>query len=379
MVEKARVSHALVARDLAGEVGDLRVLTLEDLPARGRFEPVETAADDVAIIAFTSGTTGTPKGCVHFHRDLLASCDTFAREILRPRPEDVFSGTPPLAFTFGLGAAVLFPMRFGASMAPVARPGDLLDVVRRHGTTTLFTAPTAYRALLQRGHPHVAAYVRLRRRTVARRGLGRLVREDRHPDRRRHRLDRDAAHLHRLAGARGAARIVRAAGARLRGADRRRGHVDAGRGGGRKLAVRGPTGCRYLDDPRQADYVRDGWNLTGDAFTMDADGYFWFQARTDDMIISSGYNISGFEVEAALLEHPLVAECAVVAAPDEERGHVVKAFVVALEDVDARVLQDHVKARIAPYKYPRRIEFVDALPRTPTGKVQRNVLREGDA
>ncbi len=143
-----------------------------------------------------------------------------------------------------------------------------------------------------------------------------------------------------------------------------------------KLAVRGPTGCRYLDDPRQASYVRDGWNLTGDAFSMDADGYFWFQARTDDMIISSGYNISGFEVEAALLEHPLVAECAVVAAPDPERGHVVKAYVVAAEPVDARVLQDHVKALIAPYKYPRRIEFVAALPRTPTGKVQRNVLRE---
>jgi 2-aminobenzoate-CoA ligase len=143
-----------------------------------------------------------------------------------------------------------------------------------------------------------------------------------------------------------------------------------------RLAVRGPTGCRYLDDPRQATYVRDGWNLTGDAFSIDADGYFWFQARTDDMIISSGYNISGFEVEAALLEHPLVAECAVVAAPDAERGHVVKAFVVAAERVEARVLQDHVKALIAPYKYPRQIEFVAALPRTATGKVQRYVLRE---
>jgi 2-aminobenzoate-CoA ligase len=140
--------------------------------------------------------------------------------------------------------------------------------------------------------------------------------------------------------------------------------------------VRGPTGCRYLDDPRQAGYVRDGWNLTGDAFSMDADGYFWFQARTDDMIISSGYNISGFEVEAALLEHPLVVECAVVAAPDPERGHVVQAYVVAAAPVAATVLQDHVKALIAPYKYPRRIEFVSALPRTPTGKVQRNVLRE---
>ena len=379
VVEKARVSHALVARDLAGEVGDLRVLTLEDLPARGRFEPVDTAADDVAIIAFTSGTTGTPKGCVHFHRDLLASCDTFAREILRPRPEDVFSGTPPLAFTFGLGAAVLFPMRFGASMAPVARPGDLLDVVRRHGTTTLFTAPTAYRALLSEdvptslhtcvsaGEPLPAAvsdawFEKTGIRIVDGIGSTEML----------HIFIASPAHEARPGSC---GRPVPGYEARIVGDDM----STLGVGEVGRLAVRGPTGCRYLDDPRQADYVRDGWNLTGDAFTIDADGYFWFQARTDDMIISSGYNISGFEVEAALLEHPLVAECAVVAAPDEERGHVVKAFVVALEDVDARVLQDHVKARIAPYKYPRRIEFVDALPRTPTGKVQRNVLREGDA
>jgi 2-aminobenzoate-CoA ligase len=269
-------------------------------------------------------------------------------------------------------------MRFGAAMAPVARPGDLLDVLRRHGTTTLFTAPTAYRALLREdvptslhtcvsaGEPLPAAvsdawFEKTGIRIVDGIGSTEML----------HIFIASPAHQARPGSC---GRPVPGYEARIVDADM----STLGVGEVGRLAVRGPTGCRYLDDPRQADYVRDGWNLTGDAFTMDADGYFWFQARTDDMIISSGYNISGFEVEAALLEHPLVAECAVVAAPDEERGHVVKAFVVAREEVEARVLQDHVKAHIAPYKYPRRIEFVDELPRTPTGKVQRNVLRERD-
>jgi 2-aminobenzoate-CoA ligase len=381
---KARPAVALASRSLAGEVAragelagaPLRLIALEDVPARAGFEPVDTAADDVAIIAFTSGTTGTPKGCVHCHRDLLATCDTFARHILDPRAGDVFSGTPPIAFTFGLGGQVLFPMRFGAAMAPVAKPADLLDTLRAHAVTTLFTAPTAYRALLAQdvpgslhtcvsaGEPLPAAvseawYEKTGIRIVD--GIG----------------STEMLHIFIASPASEArpgscGRPVPGYEARIVGDDMRT--LAPGEIG--KLAVRGPTGCRYLDDPRQANYVRDGWNLTGDAFSMDADGYFWFQARTDDMIISSGYNISGFEVEAALLEHPLVRECAVVAAPDPERGHVVMAYVVADEPVEARVLQDHVKALIAPYKYPRRIEFVDALPRTPTGKVQRNVLRE---
>jgi 2-aminobenzoate-CoA ligase len=382
VVAKAQVSHALVARDLAGEVakaGELVVRALEDVPASAAFEPVDTAAGDVAIIAFTSGTTGEPKGCVHFHRDLLACCDTFAREILGPQPGDVFSGTPPLAFTYGLGGEVLFPLRFGASTAPVARPPDLLDVIRRHGVTTLFTAPTAYRSLLREDVPGTlhtcvsageplpagvsdAWYEKTGIRIVD--GIG------------------STEMLHIFIAARpedakpgSCGRPVPGYEARI--VDDEMNTLPPGSVG--RLAVRGPTGCRYLDDPRQAVYVRDGWNLTGDAFSMDADGYFWFQARTDDMIISSGYNISGFEVEAALLEHPAVAECAVVAAPDEDRGHVVKAFVVASGDVGVRELQDHVKALIAPYKYPRQVEFVEALPRTPTGKVQRNVLRERSA
>jgi 2-aminobenzoate-CoA ligase len=381
VVEKAQVTHALVARDLAAEIGGLEVRVLEDVPARGTFEAVDTAADDVAIIAFTSGTTGVPKGCVHFHRDLLASCDTFARHVLNPGSDDVFSGTPPLAFTFGLGGLVLFPLRFGASSAPVAQPGTeaLLDAIRRDGITTLFTAPTAYRALLREdvpaslhtcvsaGEPLPAAvsdawFEKTGVRIID--GIG------------------STEMLHIFIGSPAAEARAGSCGRPVPGYEARivgeaMETLPPGTVG--RLAVRGPTGCRYLDDPRQAMYVREGWNLTGDAFSVDADGYFWFQARTDDMIISSGYNISGFEVEAALLEHPAVAECAVVAAPDEERGHVVKAFVVAMGEVGARELQEHVKARIAPYKYPRRIEFVTALPRTPTGKVQRNVLRERDA
>jgi 2-aminobenzoate-CoA ligase len=341
VVAKANVTHALVTRDLCREVGPLDVYIIEDLPERGTFAAVDTAADDVAIIAFTSGTTGTPKGCVHFHRDLLAACDTFAHSVIDPQPGDVFSGTPPLAFTFGLGGLVLFPLRFGAATAPVAKPGPeaMLEAIREQQITTLFTAPTAYRAMLS-GDVGASLHTCVSAGEPLPAGVSDAWYEK--------------------------------TGIRIVDEDMRT--LPPGAVG--KLAVRGPTGCRYLDDPRQASYVRDGWNLTGDAFSMDADGYFWFQARTDDMIISSGYNISGFEVEAALLEHPLVAECAVVAVPDPERGHVVKAFVVAAEPVEARALQDHVKALIAPYKYPRRIEFVAELPRTPTGKVQRNVLRE---
>ncbi|MDA0182330.1 AMP-binding protein [Solirubrobacter phytolaccae] len=375
VVAKANVTKALVARDLTGEVDVLDMLVIEDLPTRGWFDACDTAADDVAIIAFTSGTTGVPKGCVHFHRDLLASCDTFAREILRPQPTDVFSGSPPIAFTFGLGASLLFPLRFGAATAPTSPP-QLLETLHAKRVTTLFTAPTAYRALLREelpdslhtcvsaGEPLPAGVSDAWLEKTGIRivdGIGSTEM-----------LHIFIASRADEAKAGSCGRPVPGYEARIVGPDMET--LGAGEVG--RLAVRGPTGCRYLDDERQTTYVREGWNLTGDAFSVDTDGYFWFQARTDDMIISAGYNISGFEVEAALLEHPLVAECAVVAVDDAERGHVVKAWVVATEPVEAKALQDFVKARIAPYKYPRRVEFVDALPRTPTGKVQRNVLRD---
>jgi 2-aminobenzoate-CoA ligase len=403
VIAKAQVTHALADTPLAGEVHAARaaepvlreVLTFGpggEVEARAAaaggpgLPPADTTADDVAIIAFTSGTTGTPKGCVHLHRDLLATCDTFARHILEPRPDDVFGGSPPIAFTFGLGAHVLFPLRFGASTAPVPKPGvePLVEGIRCHGITTLSTAPTMYRALMREASPDDLRS--LRTCVSAGEPLPSSVAEAwfEHTGIRIVDGIGSTEMLHIFIAARPEDARPGSFGTPVPGyeamavdADMR--PVAPGTVG--RLAVRGPTGCRYLDDPRQATYVVDGWNLTGDSVRMDNDGYFWFEARNDDLIISSGYNISPFEVETALLEHPAVVECAVVAAPDEERGYVVKGFVVPTPDATAdhalaADLQRHVKERIAPYKYPRRIEFLDALPRTPTGKVQRGVLRE---
>jgi 2-aminobenzoate-CoA ligase len=399
VIAKAQVTHALVDGRLAAEVEEARaqhpvlsaVKRFDEVEGRdASFESVPTADDDVALIAFTSGTTGEPKGCMHLHRDLLATCDTFGRHILDPRPDEVFSGTPPLAFTFGLGGLVLFPLRFGASTAPCAKPGPepLLEAIERHGITTLFTAPTGYRAMLGKAPAGSRALDSLRTCVSAGEPLPASV-SDAWFDRTGIRIIDGIGStemLHIFIASRPEDAKPGSTGTAVPGyeamiVDAHMNALPPGEIG--RLAVRGPTGCRYLDDPRQTSYVVGGWNLTGDAFRMDADGYFWFQARTDDMIISSGYNISGAEVESALLEHPAVAECAVVASPDEERGHVVKAFVVAAPDAvtgDALAadLQAHVKARIAPYKYPRRVEFLDALPRTPTGKVQRTKLRAMD-
>jgi 2-aminobenzoate-CoA ligase len=354
------------------------------------FDNAATADDDVAIIAFTSGTTGTAKGTVHFHRDILAVCDTFSHHVLRPEPDDVFCGSPPLAFTFGLGGLVLFPMRIGASavLLEQASPPLLLDGIRRHGATICFTAPTAYRAMLQHGATEgvgslrkcvsagetlpVATFDAWRAATGISIIDGIGATEMLH-------IFISAAETDIRPGSTG--RVVPGYSACV--LDDAGNEVPRGTIG--RLAVRGPTGCRYLDDPeRQRAYVQHGWNITGDAYIQDDDGYFWYQARTDDMIISGGYNISGPEVENVLLEHPLVQECAVVAAADAERGNVVKAFVVlrdaaAATDATARELQDFVKAEIAPYKYPRVIEFIDVLPRTETGKLQRFRLREASA
>src|SRR3954467_4578389 len=364
IVGKAQVSHALVDARVSGEVKRaaelewLREYAPGEWPFAGGdgFEAVGTDGEDVAIIAFTSGTTGEPKGCVHLHRDLLATCDTFGRHILDPQPGDVFSGPPPLAFTCGLGGHVLFPLRAGASTAPCAKPGPeaLLETIERHGVTTLFTAPIGYRGLL--GKAGAAAQLRSLHTCVSagetlpasvweawRERTGIAI------------IDGigSTEMLHIFIASRPEDAKAGSTGTPVPGyeamiVDDAMNPLPPGEVG--RLAVRGPTGCRYLDDPRQSSYVVNGWNLSGDAFRMDEDGYFWFQARTDDMIISAGYNISGAEVESALLEHPAVAECAVVAAPDEERGHVVKAFVVCAPDVAAgealvSELQAHVKAR----------------------------------
>jgi 2-aminobenzoate-CoA ligase len=346
------------------------------------FDDVATSSDDVCMLAFTSGTTGRPKATMHFHRDVMSICETFSRHVLQPTPDDVFTGTPPYAFTFGLGGVLLFPLHAGASTLLVERasPVELADLIDEHRVTICFTAPTAYKAMLAAG------------KTVP--TLAKAVSAGEHLPKAVWEAFRDATGVEIIDGI-GATEMlhifISAAGDDIRPGSTGRavpgysatvldedGHeVPPGEPG--LLAVRGPTGCRYLDDPRQAAYVRHGWNLTGDTFLRDEDGYFWYQARSDDMIVSSGYNIAAPEVEEALLKHPAVAECAVVGVPDEARGMLVKAYVVTAAgsgDVSAGELQDFVKAEIAPYKYPRALEFVVELPRTATGKLQRFRLRE---
>ena len=349
------------------------------------FDNVATSSDDVAIIAFTSGTTGSPKGCMHFHRDILAICDTFSRYVLQPHGDDVFLGSPPIAFTFGLGALVAFPMHAGAATVLVERatPELLLETVQRHRVSTLFTAPTMYRALLEAIEGYdistldkcVSAGETLPKPTFEawERATGIRIIDGLGSTEMLH-IFVSAAGDRIRPGATG----VAIPGYEARVVDDDGQEVPPGTVG--RLSVRGPTGCRYLDDPEnQARYVSGGWNYPGDAYLRDEDGYFWFQARADDMIVSAGYNISGPEVEEVLLEHRGVAECGVVASPDAERGFIVKAFVVPRDgdgsEALARELQDFVKAEMAPYKYPRAIEFVAELPRTETGKLQRFRLR----
>ncbi len=361
---------------------------LNELASRktGSFSPVQTAADDVALIAFTSGTTGRPKAAMHFHRDVLAVADTFSAYVLKPAPDDVFTGTPPLAFTFGLGAMLIFPIRAGASTLLIERatPADLADHIAARGVTVVSTAPTAYRAMLAAGK---ADQLRgLRRPVSAGETLPASVWQAFY----------DATGVKIIDGI-GSTELlhifISAADDQIRpgstglpvpgyralilGADGQ--PVPDGEPG--RLAVKGPTGCRYLADDRQRSYVSGGWNFTGDTYIRDADGYFWYQARSDDMIVSAGYNIAGPEVEEVLLSHPRVAECGVVGLPDETRGQIVTAFVVLADGLPGgpelvTELQDLVKRKIAPYKYPRAIEFLPTLPRTNTGKLQRFKLRD---
>jgi len=351
-----------------------------------RFAAVDTAADDVCIIAFTSGTTGVPKGTMHFHRDVMAICDCFPRSCLQPSPDDIFCGTPPLAFTFGLGGLLLFPLRFGASTLLLEKltPTGLLAAIEQYRATICFTAPTFYRQMASVAFDYdIASLVKC---VSAGEALPLPTRELWEKETSVRLIDGIGATemLHIFISAAGEDIRPGATGKPIPGYSAcvldEQGNPAPPRVVGR-LAVKGPTGCRYLADERQKNYVQQGWNLTGDAYSMDEDGYFWYQARTDDMIISAGYNIAGPEVESALLLHPAVAECGVVGAPDAERGQIAKAFVVLKKDFVpepglARELQEFVKQTIAPYKYPRAVEFLDALPRTETGKLQRFKLRE---
>jgi 2-aminobenzoate-CoA ligase len=401
VMERAQISHAVVDSRFIGDFrqaveqthsvkhiikydgdygrGDLetRAASLEPLP------PVDTRRDEPCIVAFTSGTTGVPKGCVQFHRDVLAACDTFAKHLVDPKPGDVFLTSAPMAFTFGLGITPMFPLRFGAASATIEQPSGLLDAIVKHGVTHLGTAPTAYKAMLSQPalddalktlrycisageHLPEATWRAWKERTgiAITDGIG------------------STEMMHIFVSAAGDEIRPGSTGKAVPGytatvLDADDNPLDEGVG---RLAVKGPTGCRYLDDPRQRDYVVNGWNVTGDTYRKDADGYYWYLARSDDMIVSSGYNIGAPEVENALLSHPAVAECAVIGEPCPERGQKVKAFVVLAANAecsDALVaeLQAHAKAEIAPYKYPREIEFVEALPKTATGKLRRSELR----
>jgi 2-aminobenzoate-CoA ligase len=403
VIERAQISHAIVDSRFIGDFrqaveqthfvkhivkydgdygkGELetRTASLQPLP------PADTGRDDPCIIAFTSGTTGVPKGCVQFHRDVLAPCDTFAKHLVDPKPGDVFLTSAPMAFTFGLGITPMFPLRFGAASATIEQggPEKLLEAIVKHGVTHLGTAPTAYKAMLSQ--PNLDNALKTLRYCIS---AGEHLPEATW----RAWQERTGIAITDGIGSTEMMHIfVSAAGDDIRpGATGKAvpGYEAAvlddfdeplPEGVGR-LAIKGPTGCRYLDDPRQRDYVVDGWNVTGDTYRRDADGYYWYLARSDDMIVSSGYNIGAPEVENALLAHPAVAECAVIGVPCPERGQKVKAFVVVADfaepsDELAEKLQGFVKEQIAPYKYPRLIEFVDTLPKTATGKLRRSELR----
>jgi 2-aminobenzoate-CoA ligase len=439
VIERAQISHAIVDSRFIGDFreavdqthfvkhivkhdgdyghGELETRTarLEPLP------PVDTHRDDPALIAFTSGTTGVPKGCVQFHRDILAPCDTFARHLVDPKPGDVFMTSAPMAFTFGLGITLMFPLRFGAAAATIeqATPPKMLEAMVKFGVTHLGTAPTAYKAMLAT-EPETDRPERSAERVVEGRmalpsekrpstslrtnGGGSLeqalqtlrtcISAGEHlPEATWHAWkDRTGISIIDGIGSTEMMHIfISAAGDEIRPGSTGKAvlgydatilsddgnTIEEGIG---RLAIKGPTGCRYLDDERQRNYVEDGWNITGDTYRRDADGYYWYLARSDDMIVSSGYNIGAPEVENALLAHPAVAECAVIGVPCPERGQKVKAFIVLADFAEPSAelkekLQSFVKDQIAPYKYPREIEFVDALPKTATGKLRRSELR----
>ncbi|WP_420102577.1 benzoate-CoA ligase family protein [Bosea sp. (in: a-proteobacteria)] len=361
-------------------------------PGYEQFAPVDTADDDVCLIGFTSGTTGEPKGTMHFQRDLLVICDAYAAKVLKADPEDRFVGSAPLAFTFGLGGMVLFPFRIGAAAVLPDRtgPADLIEATERHKASVIFTAPTAYRAMIDKLEGRDISSLRIC--VSAGETLPKPVFDAWQAKTGLPLMDGIGATemLHIFIAAPREAIRPGSTGIPVPGyeaiiLDPEGNEAPDGTPG--RLAVRGPIGCRYLADPRQQVYVQNGWNVTGDTYIRDADGYFWYQARSDDMIVSSGYNIAGPEVESSLLAHPDVMECGVVGAPCPDRGQIVKAYIVLREGVVgdaafAKALQDHVKATIAPYKYPRAIEFVSVLPKTASGKLQRFALREiarGDA
>jgi len=401
IVSKAKVDVAICAEDLIGELeGILNESSLKQIITYGatdftlesamqtkpnHFDAVATSQDDVCIIAFTSGTTGQPKATMHFHRDVLAMCETFAKHMVPADANSIFSGTPPIAFTFGLGGLLAFPLYFRGMIAlpDASSPAALAEAVEQYRVTHLFTSPTGYKALASKKAEHDLSSLKVG--VSAGEPLSAHVSD----------LWKDATGIRLIDGIGSTEMIhcfISATGAEIRpGAtgkpvpgyraelfdEKFEPLMGSGTGW---LGVRGPTGCRYLSDPRQLEYVVNGWNITGDIYRRDEDGYYWFVARSDDMIVSGGYNIAGPEIELALGQHPHVEECAVIGWPDPDRGQIVKAIVVpkpgiAADAALAKMLQEHVKTTLAPYKYPRAVEFRTALPKTATGKLQRAALR----
>jgi 2-aminobenzoate-CoA ligase len=409
IVDKAEISHALCDTRLMDELeicakksAFLKTVIAFDgtmnhdaeldhmaLEKPVQFEAINTGRDDVALLGFTSGTTGKPKATMHFHRDLLIIADGYAKEVLNVTPDDVFIGSPPLAFTFGLGGLAIFPLRFGAAatLLEKASPPNMIEIIQKYKATVCFTAPTAYRAMLL-AMEEGSDLSSLRAAVSAGESLPAPVYDDWINYTGKEMLDgigsTEMLHIfisNRFGKSQPGCTGKPVAGYQVKILDKNGDEQAVGTVG--RLAVRGPTGCRYLNDNRQKDYVQDGWNITGDSFWQDEMGYLHFAARNDDMIVSSGYNIAGPEVESALLSHPDVVECAVIGAPDEARGTIVQAHIVLAQgarrdDAQIAALQAHVKKTIAPYKYPRSVVFVDALPKTETGKIQRFRLREAD-
>ncbi len=404
MIEKAQISAAICDRRLDAELQAAQqhcpmlqqIIYFNDSSPEGLearmsawnepFHAVDTAADDTVLIAFTSGSTGQPKATMHFHRDIIAASDCFPKSITQLRPDDICMGTPPLAFTFGLGGLLIFPMRVGAATVLLEKltPESMLQAIQDYHVTSIWSSPLFYRQMSELASKFDLSTMRqsisageslpVSTRTMWREATGIEIIDGIGSTEMFHIFIASTPEEVRP-GATGKA----IPGYQACILDDNGNQLPPNTVG--RLAVKGPTGCLYLADERQRTYVQHGWNLTGDAYLLDEDGYYWFQARTDDMIITAGYNVAGPEVEGALLMHPSVAECAVVGAPDPERGTIIKAFVVlkpgyASDAAMAKTLQDFVKQHIAPYKYPRAIEFVDALPRAGTGKLQRYRLRQ---
>ena len=407
IINKAEITHALCDSRLLSELescmgsnkflkylipfdgsaNHASVLDEAALEKSVKFDAIKTGRDDVALLGFTSGTTGDPKATMHFHRDLLIIADGYAKEVLKVSDKDIFVGSPPLAFTFGLGGLAIFPLRFGATATLLedASPPNMIDIIQKYKATVCFTAPTAYNIMLKAMNEGVDLSS-LRAAVSAGETLPAPIYKDWLKKTGKPMLDGIGATelLHIFISNRFDDHKESCTGKPVLGyqakiVDDDFKEIKLGQVG--RLAVKGPTGCRYLSDDRQSEYVVDGWNITGDSFYEDQEGYFHFAARNDDMIISSGYNIAGPEVEATLLSHPAVFECAVIAFPDKDRGSIVQAHIVLNDqflenDLMIKELQDHVKNTIAPYKYPRSILFKKSLPKTKTGKIQRFLLRE---